>query len=103
MKTVLVSLAVLAFGSAAAAAQTFGSGIGSSNASNCMKKDLQIGESPPLATPSGSLPTARGKKPGEMAGIPGGGSQADGSTVVIGPNGDCTIYRYEERAKNPSR
>ena len=105
MKTGLVALAVVALGLSTAAAQTpGGSAFTGSGSSNCVTKQLRIGESPPLATPSGNLPTARGRKSGtEMAGQIPTGSQADGSTVVVGPNGDCSIYRYEERPANPSR
>jgi hypothetical protein len=103
MNRILLSLAVFGLGLSAATAQTPGGGITSSNSSTCTTVTLKSGESPPLATPTGTLP-ARGRKAGEAAGqIPTSSSQADGSTVVVDANGKCTIYRSEPRQPSPSR
>ena len=96
MNRVLVSLAVFGLGVSAATAQTPGAGITSSNTSTCTTVTLKSGESPPLATPTGTLQTARSRKAGEAASqIPIRRSQADGSTVVVDASGKCTIYRSE--------
>jgi hypothetical protein len=121
MNRVLVSLAVFGLGVSAATAQTPGGGITSSNSSTCTTVTLKGGESPPLATPTGTLPTTRSRKADEAAGqptgtlpttrsrkageaagqIPTSNSQADGSTVVVDANGKCTIYRPEPRQPEP--
>jgi hypothetical protein len=133
MNRILLSLAVFGLGLSAATAQTPGGGITSSNSSTCTTLTLKSGESPPLATPTGTLPAGEaagqiptsssqadgsavvGESPplatptgtlpaGEAAGqIPTSSSQADGSTVVVDANGKCTIYRSEPRQPNPSR
>jgi hypothetical protein len=57
MNRVLLSLVVFGLGASAATAQTPGGGITSSNSSTCTTVTLKSGESPPLATPTGTMPT----------------------------------------------
>jgi hypothetical protein len=88
MRMLLVSLSAFGLGVSMAAAQTPGG-------SACKTVQLKPGEHPPLAAPTGSLPTGReGRKRAEPARIPIP-SLADGSRVVTDANGGCTIYRYE--------
>ena len=96
MKTLLVSLSAFGLGLSMAAAQTTG-GSAYSGSSSCKIIQLKPGESPPLATPTGSLPTGRGRKAAEPTGAIPITSLADGSRVVTDANGGCTIYRYEAR------
>ena len=97
MKTLLVSLSAFRLGVSMAAAQTTG-GSAYSGSSSCKTVQLKPGESPPLAAPTGSLPTGReGRKHAEPAGTIPIPSLPDGSRVVTDANGGCTIYRYEAR------
>ena len=92
MKTLLVSLSAFGLGVSMATAQTPG-GSAYSSSSGCKTVQLKPGESPPLAAPTGSLPTGReGRKRAEPAPMPIPGL-ADGSRMVTDANGGCTIYR----------
>ena len=94
MKTLLVSLATFRLGVSMASAQTTG-GSAYSGSSSCKTVQLKRGESPPLAAPTGSLPTGReGRKHAEPAGTIPIPSLPDGSRVVTDANRGCTIYRY---------
>ena len=97
MKTLLVLLFAFGLTVSIAAAQTAGGSV-YSGSSRCNIVQLKPGESPPLAAPTGSLPTGReGRKRAEPAGTIPIPSLADGSRVVTDANGGCTIYRYEAR------
>ena len=92
MKTLLVSLSAFGVGVSMAVAQTPG-GSAYSSSSSCKTVQLKPGESPPLAAPTGSLPTGReGRKRAEPARMPIP-SPADGSRMATDSNGLCTIYR----------
>jgi hypothetical protein len=96
MKTLLVLLFAFGLTVSIAAAQTAGGSV-YSGSSRCNIVQLKPGESPPLPTPTGSLPKAPGRKAAEPAGAIPIPSQADGSRVVTDANGGCTIYRYKTR------
>lgn len=101
MKTLLVSVSAFGVGVSMAVAQTPGGSMYSSSrsahpdSSGCKTVELKPGESLPLATPIASLPNARGRRVAEAPRAIPIPSLADGSRVVTGADGGCTIYRYK--------
>jgi hypothetical protein len=100
MKTLLVLLSAFGVGLSMAVAQTPGGSSYSSLSSYsdsrmCKAVELKPGESLPLATPVAGLPKPPGRKTAEAARTIPIPDLADGSRVVIHPDGSCTIYRHK--------